>query len=232
MSNFGARPCRNPGGHGLSGAIKPGGHIPGWVCPRTGRYPQKGGEQKTQGKKLQDFYARFVQGASERGVDPELIKAVWQMMMGFDGYSFCKPHSASYTLVAYKSAYLKAHYPAEFMASVISNGGGYYSTFGYLSEARRMGLTILPPDINESDMKYTGKDREIRVGLMQVKGVSQEAKEAMLFERTKHGPFISFEDFLKRTGTQVHLEDVKILIKAGCFDRMTDAASQKGAVLK
>ena len=62
------------------------------------------------------------------------------MMMGFDGYSFCKPHSASYTLVAYKSAFLRAHYPAEFMASVISNGGGYYSTLGYLSEARRMGL--------------------------------------------------------------------------------------------
>ena len=81
------------------------------------------------------------------------------MMMGFDGYSFCKPHSASYTLVAYKSAYLRAHYPAEFMASVISNGGGYYSTFGYLSEARRMGLRILPPDINESEIKYTGKDK-------------------------------------------------------------------------
>ena len=101
--------------------------------------------KKHKGKKLRDFYSRFVQGASTRTVSLDVIKKVWHMMMGFDGYSFCKPHSASYTLVAYKSAYLRAHYPAEFMASVISNGGGYYSTFGYLSEARRMGLAILPP---------------------------------------------------------------------------------------
>jgi DNA polymerase III alpha subunit len=72
-------------------------------------------------------------------------------------------------MVAYKSAFLRTHYPAEFMASVISNGGGYYSTFGYLSEARRMGLTILPPHINRSEIKYTGKNKEIRVGLMQLK---------------------------------------------------------------
>jgi len=103
--------------------------------------------KKHKEKKLRDFYTRFVKGALERHVSREVIEEVWQMIMGFDGYSFCKPHSASYTLVAYKSAYLRAHYPAEFMASVISNGGGYYSTFGYLSEARRMGLEILPPDI-------------------------------------------------------------------------------------
>ena len=115
--------------------------------------------KKHREKKLRDFYSRFVKGASERGVSEEKIEEVWQMMMGFEGYSFCKPHSASYTLVAYKSAYLRAHYPAEFMAAVISNGGGYYSTFGYLSEARRMGLKILPPDINESEIKYTGKGK-------------------------------------------------------------------------
>ena len=126
--------------------------------------------KKHKEKKLRDFYARFVQGAGERGVSKEVIEEVWQMMMGFDGYSFCKPHSASYTLVAYKSAYLRAHYPAEFMASVISNGGGYYSTFGYLSEARRMGLRILPPDINRSEIKYTGKEKEIRSRAHAVQG--------------------------------------------------------------
>ncbi|MCX5879636.1 MAG: DNA polymerase III subunit alpha, partial [Deltaproteobacteria bacterium] len=80
--------------------------------------------KKHREKKLRDFYSRFVKGASERGVSQEKIEEVWQMMMGFEGYSFCKPHSASYTLVAYKSAYLRAHYPAEFMAAVMSNGGG------------------------------------------------------------------------------------------------------------
>jgi len=160
--------------------------------------------KKHREKKLRDFYARFVQGARERGVTREVTEEVWQMMMGFDGYSFCKPHSASYTLVAYKSAYLRAHYPAEFMASVISNGGGYYSTFGYVSEARRMGLAILLPDVNRSDITYTGKDKAVRIGLMQIKGMTLEAKEAVIQERKKNGPYGSFQDFLDRTVSRVH----------------------------
>jgi len=174
--------------------------------------------KKHREKKLRDFYARFVQGARERGVSTKVTEDVWGMIMGFDGYSFCKPHSASYTLVAYKSAYLRAHYPAEFMASVISNGGGYYSTFGYLSEARRMELTILPPDINQSETKYVGRNREIRVGLMQIKALSREGRESIIYERSKNGPFTNFEDFLLRVGCHLHLQDARILIKSGCFD--------------
>ena len=182
--------------------------------------------KKHREKRLRDFYARFVRGAHERGVSLQVIEDVWQMIMGFDGYSFCKPHSASYTLVAYKSAYLRAHYPAEFIASVISNGGGYYSTFGYLSEAKRMGLTILPPDINESRIKYTGKDRAIRVGLMQLKALPQEGREFIIHERSRHGPFTGFEDFLRRTGRHLHLQDVRTLIKAGCFDSIAHGFSR------
>ncbi len=174
--------------------------------------------KKHKEKKLRDFHARFVEGAVRRGVPREVIEEVWAMMMGFDGYSFCKPHSASYTLVAYKSAFLRAHYPAEFMASVISNGGGYYSTFGYLSEARRMGLKILPPDVNESEIKYTGREKEVRVGLMQLKDIPREALEFVIHERDKHGPFNSFEDLLRRTSGHLHLQDARILIKAGCLD--------------
>jgi error-prone DNA polymerase len=182
--------------------------------------------KKDREKRLRDFYARFVQGARERGVSTKVIEDVWKMIMGFDGYSFCKPHSASYTLVAYKSAYLRAHYPAEFMASVISNGGGYYSTFGYLSEARRMGLVILGPDINESEIKYTGKHRKIRIGLMQLKALSQEGREFIVHERSRHGPFTSFNDFLCRTAHHLHFQDVRILIKAGCFDSMAHRFSR------
>ena len=174
--------------------------------------------KKHREKQLRDFHERFVQGASERGVARGVIEAVWEMMMGFDGYSFCKPHSASYTLVAYKSAWLRAHYPAEFMAAVISNQGGYYSTLSYISEARRMGIQILPPDVNQSEIPYTGRGREIRVGLMQLKGLSREAREAIVQERLKHGYFSSLDDFLHRTGPRLHLQDVKILIKGGCFD--------------
>jgi error-prone DNA polymerase len=174
--------------------------------------------KKHKQKKLKDFGARFVQGARDRGVPPKIIEEVWEMMMGFDGYSFCKPHSASYTLVAYKSAFLKAYYPAEFMASVISNGGGYYSTFGYLSAARRMGLTILPPDINHSEKKYTGKGGEIRVGLMQLRDLSRDALDSILHERARNGPFAFLSEFMERTGAHVHLQDIRVLIKAGCFD--------------
>ncbi len=180
--------------------------------------------KKDREKKLPDFYDRFVAGARKKGVADSAIRTVWQMMMGFDGYSFCKPHSASYTLVAYKSAWLRAHYPAEFMASVISNGGGYYSTFGYLSEARRMGLAVLPPDINKSGIKYTGKGRNLRVGLMQLKDVPREAKEAVIHERNQNGPFVSLADFMNRTGSRVLFQDVRHLIKAGCFDRPGDSS--------
>jgi error-prone DNA polymerase len=184
--------------------------------------------KKHKGKRLRDFYARFVQGASDRGVERGVIEAVWQMMTGFDGYSFCKPHSASYTLVAYKSAWLRAHYPAEFMAAVISNQGGYYTTLSYISEARRMGIQILPPDINQSEIPYLGRDRQVRVGLMQLKGLSQEAREAIVHERMKRGHFRSLEEFLCRTVPHLHLQDVKVLIKGGCFDGMARGASRPG----
>jgi error-prone DNA polymerase len=167
-----------------------------------------------------------VQGARARNVAPEVIEEVWQMMLGFDGYSFCKPHSASYTLVAYQSAYLRAHYPAEFMAAVISNGGGYYSTFGYISEARRMGLRVLGPDINQSALKYTGQEREMRVGLMQVQALAQEAKKVILNERSRNGLFKGLEDFLQRVGSRLHLEDARMLIKAGCFDSVSNGSDR------
>ncbi len=79
------------------------------------------------------------------------------MMLSFDGYSFCKPHSASYARVSLQAAWLKTHFPAEFMAAVISNGGGYYSTFAYVSEARRLGLSIRRPDVRTSSIRWTGE---------------------------------------------------------------------------
>jgi error-prone DNA polymerase len=186
--------------------------------------------KKHKEKKLRDFHERFVQGARARGVHDKAIDQVWKMMMGFDGYSFCKPHSASYTLVAYKSAWLRAHYPAEFMAAVISNGGGYYSTFSYISEARRMGLNVLPPHINLSQIKYAGKGRNIRMGLMQLKDLPRETLEAIIHERSKHGPFVSLENFLIRSGPHIHLQDVRILIKGGCLDDIVYGASRSDLV--
>ncbi len=172
--------------------------------------------KKHRRRQLHDYRAQFYRGALARGATRRVVDAVWDMIMSFAGYSFCKPHSASYAQVSFKSAYLRAHHPAEFMAAVISNQGGFYSTYAYLSEARRMGLAILPPDLNASDWAYAGRGRTIRVGLMQIKGLQQALADRICSERAGQGPFRSFRDFLARVNpepAQTHL-----LIKAGCCD--------------
>jgi len=171
--------------------------------------------KKHKQRQLCDYRAQFYDGASKRGVSATGIDTIWAMIMSFAGYSFCKPHSASYAQVSFKSAYLRAHYPAEFMAAVISNEGGFYSTFAYLSEARRMRLTILPPDMNASEWAYTGIGRTIRVGLMQIKGLHRVLVDKIIAERA-HGPFRSFHDFLMRV--QPESAQARALIRTGCCD--------------
>jgi error-prone DNA polymerase len=179
--------------------------------------------KKRAGRKLEDYRERFYVGAASCRVPPEVIDEVWEMIMSFSGYSFCKPHSASYALVSYKSCYLRAHYPAEFMAAVLTNQGGYYAAFAYVSEARRMGLRVLMPDVNESRKEFRGKDRTIRVGLMQLKGLRESALEAILAARA-NGPFVSFENFLSRTA--IGMADVKIVIRAGAADSIAGGTTR------
>jgi error-prone DNA polymerase len=185
--------------------------------------------KKRTGKKLQDYKEMFYAGSAARGVAPKVIDEVWSMIMSFSGYSFCKPHSASYAMVSYKSCYLRAHYPAEFMAAVLSNQGGYYSAFAYISEARRMGLGILLPDVNESRAAYWGKNRTIRVGLMQLKGLRTAALQKILEERKKK-PFSSLNDFLCRA--DLDPSDLKILIKAGALDGISGGATRPEMIWK
>ena len=174
--------------------------------------------KKHKAKRLREYQQQFYEGARSREVSPPVITTIWHMIMSFAGYSFCKPHSASYAQVSFKSAYLRAHHPAEFMAAVISNQGGFYSTHAYVSEARRMGLTILPPDINDSAWSYTGKSKAIRVGLMQLKGLQNELAERIVKDREEGGPFRSFQDFLERIRPAP--SQARVLIKAGCFDSL------------
>ncbi len=172
--------------------------------------------KKHKQRQLRDYQRQFYAGAAARGARQPVIDQIWAMIMSFAGYSFCKPHSASYAQVSFKSAYLRAHYPAEFIAAVVSNQGGYYSTFAYLSEGRRMGLTIRPIDINESDWAYTGSGKTVRVGLMQIKSLQEEFAKRIITERRTIGPYRSLRDFLDRV--QPDLAQAKLLIKAGCFD--------------
>jgi error-prone DNA polymerase len=159
-------------------------------------------------------------------VSARVEETVWDMFTSFAGYSFCKPHSASYALVSFKSAYLKAHYPAEFMAAVLSNGGGYYSTLAYVSEARRMGISVLGPDINESDWHWLGEGKTIRLGLQQLQDIRRETLEAVLAERSKNGLFLSLEDFLRRV--PLTSSDGSVLVKSGCLDSLAAAADGRG----
>lgn len=172
--------------------------------------------KKHKERQLRDYQRQFYTGAAARQIPRPVVDQVWAMIMSFAGYSFCKPHSASYAQVSFKSAYLRAHYPAEFLAAVISNQGGYYSAFAYLSEGRRMGLTILPPDINASDWAYHGAGRTVRVGLMQLKALRKEFAQRIVTERQDHGAYRSLQDFLDRLKPEI--AQATLLIKAGCFD--------------
>ncbi len=172
--------------------------------------------KKHKAGKLADYRQMFLHGGRQKGVADEVLQTIWEQILSFGGYSFCKPHSASYALVSCKAAWLKANYPAEFMAAVISNQGGFYAPFAYLSEARRMGLQVLPPDINASELHYAGAGATLRVGLMQLQGLNRQAITALLRQRRQGGPFLSFADFLDRVA--IDPADGMLLVKAGCFD--------------
>ncbi len=174
--------------------------------------------KKHKARQLRDYHHQFCRGAAKNGAAPETIAKIWTMIMSFAGYSFCKPHSASYAQVSFKSAYLRAHYPAEFIASVISNQGGFYSAFAYVSEARRMGLAILPPDVNASDWAYRGEGDRVRIGLMQVKTLQKDLGERIVKERTQAGPYRSFQDFQTRIDPDP--AQARTLIRAGCCDSL------------
>ena len=173
--------------------------------------------KKDKARKLDDYKARFTEGARARGVRNDQIKAVWDMMMSFSGYSFCKPHSASYARVSFQAAYLKTHYPAEFMAGVISNQGGFYSTFAYVSEARRIGLEILPPDVNKSDFRWKGRSGGLRVGLLSLKHVDTDTRRRIVAGRMEK-PYNDIIDFLERV--QPNEREARSLIHAGAFDSL------------
>jgi error-prone DNA polymerase len=168
--------------------------------------------KKDRAKRLPDYLRRFVAGARSRGVTSEQIAAVWEMILSFDGYSFCKPHSASYARVSFQAAYLKTHFPAEFMAAVVSNQGGFYATAAYVSEIRRLGLRVLPPDVNASDIRWQGRDGMVRVGWLTLHHVSEETRGRIVAGR----PFRDLADFLERARPDE--EEARVLVHARAFD--------------
>jgi DNA polymerase-3 subunit alpha/error-prone DNA polymerase len=179
--------------------------------------------KKDRAHQLRDYAERFRAGASVRGLSDAQVAAIWDMMMSFDGYSFCKPHSASYARVSFQAAYLKVHHPAEFMAAVISNQGGFYSTFAYVSEARRMGLSILPPDVNASEVRWTGKNAALRVGLLSINGLAAAVEKRIVGLRRSRR-YDGFGDFLDRV--QPDEGEARALIQSGALDNLMPGASR------
>ncbi len=165
---------------------------------------------------MNELEREFLSKAVSNGVNLEIAKEIWDKISTFAAYAFCKAHSASYAQLSYQMAYLKEYFPAHFMAAVLSNQGGFYDTMAYIEEVRRMGLKILPPDIKKGNFAYIAEGQKaIRVGLMQIKGISEHSWEQFLIEREKQD-FFDFEDFVSRT---IFREgEIETLIKCGACD--------------
>ena len=172
---------------------------------------------------------KFTHNSIRRGYSESVINEVWEMIESFVGYSFCKPHSASYAMLSFTCAYLKAHFTAEFLASVISNRGGYYSSYAYMSEARRFGIEIMKPDINKSYYEWKGYKDRIIMGFMSIKKLQIKAINTILNER-KAGDFESLDDFLIRI--DIDLADAILLTNSGCFDKIISGKSHQEVAYK
>ncbi len=168
-------------------------------------------------RKLPRFQTRFFEGCGARGVKQAVVLEAWDMIATFRGYSFCKPHSASYAQVSFESAWLKAHHPAVFFASVITNQGGFYPACAYLGDARRHRITVRGPDANASLWPFSAEGEQgLRVGLMQVRGALEPEVKALLEERERNGPFADLDDLLARV--PLSIPTVEALASGGAFD--------------
>ena len=169
---------------------------------------------------MQKIIEKYFLSCKNKGLTDIQAKELWRQIESFAGYAFCKAHSASFALLSYQVAFLKSHYPAEFMASVLSNMGGFYSAAVYVWECKRLGLKMHLPCINKSNDEYTGRKDEIRIGLMAIKNLSHNSIERILDERKNDDEYHSLADFLIRT--KLGFEETSILIKCGamgCFKK-------------
>ena len=164
--------------------------------------------------------ARFVEGAVGNGVDPKMAEKLFALIEKFGGYGFNKSHSAAYALIAYQTAYLKAHYPVQFMAALLTQDmGNQDKTIKNIAECREMGIEILPPDVNESQADFSVVEGKIRFGLAAVKNVGLKAVESVIEERNQDGPFRDLLEFCTRVdGSKVNRRVFEGLIQCGAFD--------------
>jgi len=164
---------------------------------------------------IEEIKTEFAECARRIGRSEPDIAKVWDVVVGFQGYAFCKAHSTAYGVEAYQSAWLKRNYPTEFMAAVLTNGKGFYDPLVYVLECHRLGIPFLRPFVNEPGPHFIVINGKIRVPVLQVKGISQRTKELILRERER-GEFASLPDFFLRV--QPLNEEMEAMIQAGAFD--------------
>jgi error-prone DNA polymerase len=172
------------------------------------------------GEEMEKMRDAFISHSVGRGIGKNIAEKVFEQLAAFAAYGFCKGHACAYAITAYQTLWLKSHYPAEFLAAVLSNQPmGYYPSRVLAAEARRFGVEVLPPDINNSSEHYTVQKGAIRISLKQLKGMSEKALESILSARAECN-FTSLRDFVLRTDvSQPILEN---LVKVGAFDSLGD----------
>lgn len=184
--------------------------------------------RKAMGKKqkavLDKMKSQFVEGAKLKGHPEDKLTKIWTDWEAFAQYAFNKSHSTCYALVAYQTAYLKAHYTSEFMAAVLNNQGNIEKVKFYMEECQRMGLQVLGPDVNESLKGFSvSKESVIRFGLNAIKGVGEAAVEDIIKEREESGAYLDVFDFIKRVNQRtVNKKSLESLVLAGAMDCFTD----------
>jgi DNA polymerase-3 subunit alpha len=188
--------------------------------------------RRAMGKKKKEIldkeFVPFAAGMRERGYSDDAIKTLWDILVPFSDYAFNKAHTAAYGLVAYWTAYLKANYPAEYLAALLTSvADDKDKSAVYLAECRRMGIKVLPPDVNASGARFTAVGEDIRFGLAAVRNVGTNVVEAIIRARREQGEFTDFYDFLRKVDAVVcNKRTVESLIKAGAFDSL--GHSRKG----
>ena len=185
--------------------------------------------RKAMGKKLRDkldaLKPKFISGGQANGHDPKVLEKIWGDWEKFASYAFNKSHATCYSWVAYQTAYLKANYPSEFMAAVLSrNLANIKQLTEYMNECKRMGILVLGPDINESRRTFSSNTKgDIRFGLAAVKGVGEAAVDSIIEEREKNGRYKDIYDFMERVNyTVVNRKCMENLAYAGAFDGITE----------
>ena len=182
--------------------------------------------RKAMGKKKKEVldaeFVPFSEGMRAHGYSDSAVRTLWDILVPFSDYAFNKAHTAAYGLVSYWTAYLKANYPAEYMAALLTSVRDDKDKSAlYLGECRRMGIKVLPPDVNTSIGVFTAVGADIRFGMAAIRNVGENVVEGIVAARTQKGPFTSFEDFVRKVPITVcNKRTVESLIKAGAFDTL------------